>query len=252
MAGPIHSPSKPEPDPVEQLERRRPDAHPSRHGCASPRRGSARPRCRSSAARARGHVAPVIETVGRGELGAACAAHGAMSTSPQDEHGESILRIAPCIPGAAPAQTRREVLGVDVRAARGCRGPSGARRLVAALQGVEVVNVLVEEAQGGVAVVRGAVAGHDRVGGLDQRRQAGERGAVVGQRAAWMRSSGSRPGTGSRRRTAPRTSAPSPRGRRRRGPRPGEARAPRSRARRCREQGGPAPARAPAATGRST
>ena len=82
------------------------------------------------------------------------------------------------------ASRRAKVLGVKppLRLARPALGQR--RPLLAALERVQVVHVLVEDPQSGVAVVRRAVAGHDRLRLLHERRQAGQRGAVVGERTA--------------------------------------------------------------------
>src|SRR5215213_9237776 len=97
----------------------------------------------------------------------------------------SILRISAGLPGLPLAQTL-QVAPVDVAllaivAPRRQRGP-----LLPALEGTEIVDVLVEQPQGRLPVAWRAVAGHDGVRALDQRPEARERRAVVGRRSAWV------------------------------------------------------------------
>ena len=108
---------------------------------------------------------------------------------------------------AMPGPRLRQTLRGSPRgssAARVVSRPVGQlRALLAALERVEVVHVLVEDAERVLAVVGRAVARHDRLGRLHERRQAGERGAVVADEPR-LRPSGSPRSTGSR----PRTSRP--------------------------------------------
>ena len=55
---------------------------------------------------------------------------------------------------------------------------------IALFQAVQIVQIFVQQAQGGLARMRQAVAGNDRLCRLDQRRQARQRGAVDVERPA--------------------------------------------------------------------
>ena len=62
--------------------------------------------------------------------------------------------------------------------------PSAGDASEALFQAVQIVQIFVQQAQGGLARMRQAVAGNDRLCRLDQRRQARQRGAVDVERPA--------------------------------------------------------------------
>src|SRR5688500_3309833 len=110
--------------------------------------------------------------------GAACAALAA--TSAMTTAASSVLRM-PC---GCPDQRRRnalahllEVLRVDLALLAAVAALRQRGLLLAALERVQVVHVLVEDAQRDIAGVGRAVARHDRLGRLHERAQPGEGGA---------------------------------------------------------------------------
>src|SRR5262245_31074745 len=114
---------------------------------------------------------------------AASSAAAAFSASGESLDSSPTFR-AELIPRGLRAGQPPQVARVDVTLLRGVAALWQPRLLLAAVQRVQVIHVLVDQAQRSVAVVRRAVAGHDVLGGLHQRRQAGERAAVLLQRAA--------------------------------------------------------------------
>ena len=68
---------------------------------------------------------------------------------------------------------------MDLALASGIAALGEGWTLVPAGYGVEVFEVLVEQSQGGIAAVDGAVPGHHGLRSLDQGSEPRERGAVV-------------------------------------------------------------------------
>src|SRR5215212_10693485 len=101
--------------------------------------------------------------------GAATAA-AAGATASTARAATRILRIPSARPRGVLAQTS-EVGFVELSLLARVASLRQRRPLVAALECVQVLDVLVEDAEDSFAALRGAVAGHDGLRRLQQRRQ---------------------------------------------------------------------------------